>query len=361
MIAREISFGRHHLLFTRVVCVLLLLPGTVAAQEGETTPPSEVSRSIAQLRSSTDPKSYAQAFELGRNLIKAGRFNDAAALLDVLVEKQPNDFAVLYIAALASFNSGRAERAEALVRRAVDVAFAAGDPPTAANSANAADALVLMAVVLAVRNNDTEALKAAERAVRLAPNSFDAQFVFGRALFGSGDYSGAVHAFRLAIALRPTAADAQFFLATALEHSGDDAAALNAYRQLAKESPQRMEGHLGIGVLLVKKGGASREEGMKELRTALGINPKVYEARIALGRALVSSSRPAEAIEHLKIAADLAPNNPEPHYQLSIAYRRLGRKEEAAAESAIVKRIHESRRSGAKSKTPPRANEYYER
>jgi protein O-GlcNAc transferase len=212
-----------------------------------------------------------------------------------------------------------------------------------------------MAVVLAVRNKEAEALNSAQRAVRLAPNNFDAQFVFGRALFGSGDYAGAARTFRLAVALKPTDADAQFFLATALERSGDDESALVAYRQLVKESPQRMEGHLGVGVLLVKKGGASLDEGMKELRTALGINPKSYEARIALGRALVSRGRPADALEHLKVAADLAPNNPEPHYQLSLAYRRLGRKEEAAAESAIVKRIHESRRGGAK--PPQSANE----
>lgn len=355
MIARETSFG-NRLSFKGVVCVLLVLQGTLLAQQGELTTSSDVSRTIAQLRSSSDQKSYAQAFDLGRNLIKAGRFNDAAALFDVLVEKQPNDFAVLYMAGLATFNSGQVERAEQLVRRAVDVAFAAGDPPTGANAANAADGLVLMAVIFAVRNNDTEALRAAERAVRLAPKSFDAQFVFGRALFGSGDYSGAARTFRVAVALKPADSEAQFFLATALERSGDDAAALVAYRQLAKESPQRMEGHLGVGVLLVKKGGGSVEEGIKELRAALVINPKIYEARITLGRALVSSGRPADAIEHLKVAADLAPNNPEPHYQLSIAYRRLGRKEEAAAESAIVKRIHESRRGSAKPKTPQTAN-----
>jgi tetratricopeptide (TPR) repeat protein len=360
MIARETSFGRRRMLLTKVTSVLLLLLATAMAQEGDTISPSEVSRAIAQLRSSSDQKSYAQAFELGRSLIKAGRFNEAASLLDVLVEKQPNEFAGVYFAALAAFNSGRVERAEALARRAVEIASAAGDPRGSLNSANTADALVLMAVLLAVRNNDTEALKAAERAVRLAPKSFDAQFVFGRAQFGSGDYAGAARTFQLAVALKPSDPDAHFFLATALERSGDDASALLAFRRLARESPQRIEGHLGVGVLLVKKGGTFLDEGMKELRIVLGINPKVYEARVTLGRVLLSTGRPADAIEHLKIAADLAPNNPEPHYQLSIAYRRLGRKEEAAAESAIVKRIHESRRGGAKSKSPPSAN-YFDR
>jgi Flp pilus assembly protein TadD len=80
----------------------------------------------------------------------------------------------------------------------------------------------------------------------------------------------------------------------------------------------------------------------------------LYEARVTLGRALVARGRAAEAVEHLRRAAALAPDNPEPHYQLSLAYRRLGRKEEAAAESVIVRRIHESRRdANANANTNP--------
>ena len=93
---------------------------------------------------------------------------------------------------------------------------------------------------------------------------------------------------------------------------------------------------------------------VKELALAIEIDPNLYEARVTLGRALLSKGRAAESIEHLRRAASLAPGNPEPHYQLSLAYRRLGRKEDAAAESEVVRRIHESRRStGATSNTAP--------
>ncbi len=191
--------------------------------------------------------------------------------------------------------------------------------------------------------SDAGALKSAREAAALAPESFDAQFTLGRALYGAGDLPSAARAFRAAVALRPEDARALFFLATSLEQSGDDAGALAAYRELATRQPQAAEGHLGLGVILVKRGGAESEEGLKELSRALEINPDLYEARVALGRALVARGRAAEAVEHLRRAAQLAPGNPEPHYQLSIAYRRLGRKEEADAEAEIVRRIHESR------------------
>lgn len=331
------------------LCVLLLLQVIVAAQDSKTPPQTDVQNWIAKVRSSTDDTLHTQALELGRNLVASGRFAEAAALFDALVEKQPHNYTILYFAALATFNAGRAPQAEPLARRAVKAAVGA-------HKQSAADALVLLAVVLAVRNIDAEALKTVEQAVELAPNSFDAQFILGRALYGAGDYDGAVRAFRTAVALKPTAADAQFFLATTLERSGDDAAALAAYRQLVERNPQRVEGHLGTGVLLVKKGGAAFEEGLKELKAAIAINPRLYEARVTLGRALVSAGRSVEALEHLNIAAELAPNNPEPHYQLSLAYRRLGRTEDAAREAAIVKQIHASRRGVPAARMPQTAN-----
>ena len=287
-----------------------------------------------------DDADFAQARDLGYALIRAARFDEAAALFGALVERRPNEAATLYGAALAAFNAKRAGEAEPLARRAAEAARNA-----AGAKEGAADAFVLLAVVLAVRGDDAGALKAARQAADLAPRNFDAQFTLGRALYGANDSAGAVAAFRAAAALRPGDARSLFFLATALERGGDDAGALDAYGNLVKLRPHEAEGHLGLGVLLVKKGGAHVEEGLTELARALEINPNLYEARVTLGRALVTRGHAAEAVEHLKRAAALAPENPEPHYQLSLAYRRLGRKEEAANESAIVQRIHESRRN----------------
>src|SRR5262249_11410991 len=138
-------------------------------------------------------------------------------------------------------------------------------------------------------------------------------------------------AFSKAATLQPSNAEAIFFLATTLERAGNDQGALDAYRKLIAMNPEAYQGHLGLGAMLLKRGGAQADEGLQELQIALRINPNLYEARVALGRALINRGQPFEAIEHLQRAAELAPENPEPHYQLSLAYRRLGRKDEAAA------------------------------
>jgi Flp pilus assembly protein TadD len=301
------------------------------------------------VRSSANERALAQALALGSALLREGRFAEAAELFGALAEKRPRDPVALYGAALATFNIGRTAEAEALAHRAVDTALALAQTTGVRSAENerAADALVLLAVVLAVRSDDASALKAVRQAVSLAPDNFDAQLALGRALFSVGDDTGAVQAFRAAVALKPSDGQASFFLATTLEHSGDAEAALAAYRELIARQPRMAEGYLGLGVLLLKRGGSETDQGIKELQRALEINPDLYEARVTLGRVLVMRGRAGDALEHLRHAAELAPGNPEPHYQLSLAYRRLGRKDEADAESALVKRIHESRRDSA--------------
>ena len=353
------------------VCALFMHLALVGAsshtvgRQSDSASAARVAQLVEQVRAaSLTDDALSSALSLGYRLIGEGRYAEAAELFGALAERSPGNGDALYGAALATFNLGRTAEAETLARRAVDALLPAGSDAKAsglfarAENMRAADALVLLAVVLAVRGDNASALKTVERAARLAPEHFDAQLALGRALFGAGDDAGALRAFRAAVALRPTNARARFFLATALERTGDADGALAAYRGLASSQPRVAEGHLGLGVLLTKRGGADAEEGLKELEHALALDPDLYEARVTLGRALLTKGRAAEAIEHLRRASELAPENPEPHYQLSLAYRRVGRSEDAAAESAIVKRIHESRRAtGAHNVAPAKPDE----
>lgn len=328
-----------------------------AAGQSDSVPSENVVAMLARLRAaSADAQPYADAIALGQKLLAGKRYDEAYELFTTFLDKWPRESAALYGAALAAFNLGHPAEAEPLARAAVEDlnknanANANGVMPSVNERLRGADALVLLAVVQGARGADAEALKTVQRAAALAPEHFDAQFTLGRALYGVGDTAGAAQAFRAALTLRPDDARALFFLATALEGGGDTDAALTAYRDLARQHPQAAEGHLGLGVLLIKRG-TEVEKGIEELRIAVRIDPKQYEAQVTLGRALLSQKLTVEAIEPLKRAAELAPGNPEPHYQLALAYRRLGQNDKAVAETAIVKQIHESRRGeGAQNK-----------
>jgi Flp pilus assembly protein TadD len=290
----------------------------------------------------------------GIELLGTSHFEDASRLFAALRLAAPDDPSGFYGGALALFNLRRVDEATTLARAAVEKSQAllpatTSDRNAAVNVsktfASAADSLVLLGVVLAVKGDDAGALAAVTRAVTLAPGNFDAQFALGRALYGAGDPTGAARAFRAAVKLKPTDAQARFFLASSLERAGDDASALAAYRELVTVEPGVAEGHLGVGVLLVKHNGDDLNEGIRELEKALAINDRLYEGQVALGRALIRTGRVAESVAPLKRAAELSPDNPEPHFQLAMAYRRLGQRDSAAAESAIVKKIHAARRA----------------
>jgi len=361
----RLNLGRNLLASVFAVSLVVLSVSAQAQTPGQTLG-GDVSSSLKEFMrrlnaKPLDPVAIDEARAFGIELVEASRFQEAAQIFSTLRLVAPDDSSSFYGSALALFNLHRIDEAETLARAAVEKAQAF--PPVNKSSAqydapgisktfgNAADALVLLGVVLAVKGDDAGAIAAVSRAVRLAPDNFDAQFALGRALYGAGDPAGATQPFRAAVSLKPADIQARFFLATALERTGDDAAALSAYKELVVVAPGVAEGHLGVGVLLVKRADDGLDEGIRELEKALAINERLYEGQVTLGRALIRQGRIAESLTPLKRAAGLAPDNPEPHYQLVIAYRRLGEKGAAEAESSLVKKIHATRRTSSLSRS----------
>lgn len=338
---------------TRSILLLpaLFLAASVLAQEptdAVKTSSDRVANTLAGMRAKpVDSKTINDAVETGFDLIAAGRFQEGLTVFTSITDARPSEYRALYGSALAAFNLGQRAFAEERVRAAIEIFRTAGNLAEQSKYGKA-DALVLLGVILAVKGDSGGALSAVTEAARIAPRSFDAQFALGRALYGAGDPQRAALAFEKAIALQPSDVESRFFLATALEAVGKYDSARKAYTDLIAIQPNKVEGYLGLGVLLIKLGGDKTEQGIEELRRAISINGNLYEARITLGREEVKRGRFDEALAHLARAAELAPNNPEPHYQMAIAYRRLGKEAEAERETAKVKKINSGRR-GVKS------------
>src|SRR5215831_7894759 len=263
-------FREFSLICLITACGALFHAPCLALAQSETLAPSpgEVQQSIALVRSAdVNDEIISRTRSMGQILLRVGRFAEAANLFAALAEKKPADFRIVYGQALATFNSGHAAEAEPLARRAMEIilpaARAAGRQPE--TTAQAADSLVLLSVILAVQKDDQAALKLLQQAVEIAPNHFDAQLSMGRLLFGMGDDNGAIKFFRSAISLQPANSQAMFYLATALEHRGDLDGALSTYRKLVAMKPDLYEGHLGLGVLLLKQGDRKIDEGLREL------------------------------------------------------------------------------------------------
>ena len=233
----------------------------------------------------------------------------------------PDDYLSLYGYGITLFNQKKIDQADQNLNKAIKILSASKN-----NNNLYADCLVLSAIIAANRGSNDVALEKLNQAVNVAPNHFDANFNLGRAFYGNGNIAEAVNSFQKAVKIQPTDLRGRFFLATALEKLDEKQKALAEYREMLKINPENIEGNLGLGVLLVNLEGEKSTEGIAALEKVLSLNQNIYEAQITLGKSFLKLNQPEKATLHLKKAAELAPGNPEPHYQLALAFRRLGEK-----------------------------------
>jgi len=86
---------------------------------------------------------------------------------------------------------------------------------------------------------------------------------------------------------------------------------------------------------------AKLDEAIAHFSRAVNLDAGFVDAFLELGRALTSAGKASEAVAPLENAVKLQPENPMTHYRLSIAYSRVGRKEDAQRESATFKELSE--------------------
>jgi len=170
--------------------------------------------------------------------------------------------------------------------------------------------------------------------------------------------------------------------AESLESQQNWDAAANEYRKILEQNPNQPGIHFRLGRVALSKteSAANTEEARKEFEAELKIDPSnaaatfwvgeiarragewdkaisrfteaakldagFAEAYLALGMSLNSAERFPEAVTPLERYVKMLPADAAGHYQLSMAYARTGRKEDAAREMSIQRQITEKNPSG---------------
>lgn len=185
----------------------------------------------------------------------------------------------------------------------------------------------------------------------------------------------------------PGSGQAHKLNAESLEMQGKWDEATAEYNAILKQDPDTSGIHYRIGRAILSKPPAPTtvEDARKEFEAELKIDPRnagaeyilgelarqgqqwdsailhfsraskldanFADAFLGLGFALNAASRFAEAIPPLETGVKLQPANPTGHYQLAIAYNRVGRKEDAKREAQLQKeaadRIEQARQKAA--------------
>ena len=184
--------------------------------------------------------------------------------------------------------------------------------------------------------------------------------------------------------LAPTSYQARELEAESLESHENWDAAGNEYRKILEQNPNLPGIHFRLGRVALSKteSAANTEEARKEFEAELKIDPRnaaatfwlgeiarrsgdwgqaiprftdaakldsgFAEAYLALGMSLNSAERFSEAVAPLERYVKMLPGDAAGHYQLSIAYARTGRKDDAVREMAIQQQISEKNPGGVR-------------
>jgi tetratricopeptide (TPR) repeat protein len=163
------------------------------------------------------------------------------------------------------------------------------------------------------------------------PNSVWMHVLLGDAHFQKGEEAQARQEYTEAVQLTPDLFEANFRLAYLAFEAGQNSSAVDYYRRALAVKPHHSEANVYLGEALRREGRIS--EAVQQLRHALEMDPKAALAYDSLAKALADGGRPAEAAVVLSAAEKNFPDNSAFPAMRARLLTKLGRTEEAKAES----------------------------
>ncbi len=163
-----------------------------------------------------------------------------------------------------------------------------------------------------------------------------------------GDYARAVKEFRTVVALAPNTAKANYFI-------GQSMIRLNRYDEAEKAfaaelalDPNDVLSKYHLALTLIERK-IEPEKTMTILEETINLKPDYADARYQLGKIYLEKGETQKAVEQLEAAVSADVNKDFIHYQLSIAYRKMSRKDDADRE---LKRYQELKAAIRKTDAP---------
>jgi tetratricopeptide (TPR) repeat protein len=185
--------------------------------------------------------------------------------------------------------------------------------------------------------------RASQRLLMTAPGSPQAHQLNAEVLEMQDKPNEAIEEYRKVLALNPRAPGIHYRVGRLLLAGPRGPTTLDDARREFEEELTIDPGNAAAEYELGEVARQARQwdQAIEHFARAAQLEPEFTEALIGLGKSLVSAGRAREAVAPLENAVKLDPQNPNAHYQLSFAYRRLGREPEAQKELAAYKETHE--------------------
>jgi tetratricopeptide (TPR) repeat protein len=183
----------------------------------------------------------------------------------------------------------------------------------------------------------SEAVPPLSRYVRLHPGDSGIRGALAMSQFMTHNYSGCLEALRGAGDSITSIPQMQYIYAESLVKTGQVAPGKARLLKLEAAHPEIAEVHRGLGEIAEHEG--DRQNAIKELEEANGLNGSDPETHYDLGKADLESGSTPDAILELETAVRLQPDEASFHRELASAYERAFRMSDAEKERHIAEQI----------------------
>lgn len=184
-------------------------------------------------------------------------------------------------------------------------------------------------------------MRAAQQLQTQAPASYQAQRLEAEALESQGKSDEAAAIYNSILAQNPKVPGVHYRLGQiSLDKAGASGSTDSAKLEFQKEievDPSNAAPEFILGELARRVG--EWEEAVRHLSRAAKLDAGFSEAYLALGMSLASSGKFAQAVAPLQSYVKMQPEDPAGHYQLALAYSRIGNKEGATREMALQAQV----------------------
>ncbi len=191
-------------------------------------------------------------------------------------------------------------------------------------------------------------LKALEQA---NPDVAGLHTAVGETYADQGIYATAIDEYKKSLALDSTQTRTHFLLGTALLRDGKPADAVPEFRSALAGNPADATTKYDLALALLQT--QQKDEALPFFQQVVQQDPKYADAYYQLGKLELESGDTKQSISNLETAANLSPSSDYIHYQLSLAYGRDSRSDDAKREMETYQALKTQRRGNHEQ---PRSN-----
>ena len=159
----------------------------------------------------------------------------------------------------------------------------------------------------------------------------------------AGDYGRAAAEFTRIASLAPQMPKTNYFIGQSLIRLNRFADAEKAFSRELEISPNDALSKYHLALTLIERK-IETERAIKILEEAINLRYDYADARYQLGKIYLEKGETNKAVEQLESAVSSDENKDYIHYQLSIAYRKMSRKEDADRELKIYQKLKSEQR-----------------